>query len=193
MRILSLGRDLADAVLVGAGTAAAERYAGLKRTPRRVQRRTRLGLSEVPRVAVVSGSCSIGPDSPLLTDTVAPPVVVTTGRSDPAARDELRAAGADVVLAGDDELDVRAALAGLDRLGLRRIDCEGGPSLFASLVAADAVDQLCLTVSPVLAGAGAGRIAEGAASDAARGMALASVLHEDGYVMLRYTRERPAS
>ncbi|MER6799386.1 dihydrofolate reductase family protein, partial [Amycolatopsis mediterranei] len=73
--------------------------------------------------------------------------------------------------------------------GLRRVDCEGGPGLFARLVAADLVDQLCLTVAPLLVAGTAGRIAAGAAPAAARRLALASILVEDGFTFLRYRRD----
>lgn len=61
--------------------------------------------------------------------------------------------------------------------------------MFGTLTAADAIDELCLTVSPLLAGAGAGRITAGPAS-AVRTMRLRQVLgDDDGMLMLRYTRD----
>ncbi|OLR94992.1 pyrimidine reductase family protein [Actinokineospora bangkokensis] len=189
-RVFALGRDLADVVLVGWGTARDEGYRGVKRKETRTGRRAARGLAEVPPVAVVTPRCSITPDSPLLTDTLVPSIVITTGAADRSARDAVADAGADVVVAGDDRLDLHRAMAALDERGLRRVCCEGGPRLFGDLVAADLVDQLCLTVAPLLAAGGAGRIATSDPVEVPRRMALASVLSDDGYLMLRYRRER---
>lgn len=188
-RIFELGRDLTDVVLVGAGTARAENYGGVERVSgARADRRARYGLAPVPPIAVVSGSASIEPDSPLLTDTVVPPIVLTAEAAPAERRAKLADAGAEVLVCGDQKVDLRAALAELSARGLRRIDCEGGPSLFGELIAEDLVDQLCLTVAPLLAGAGAGRIASGRLSSAARRMELASILYDDGFSMMRYRR-----
>lgn len=187
-RVFGLGRDLADVILVGAGTARAERYRGVKAHELRLERRRRLGLSELPPIAVVTGRCDLTPDDPLVTDTIVPPLVLTTQRAPRHRKDALTEAGVDVIEAGEETVDPRLALAALDERGLRRVDCEGGPRLFAALVAADLVDQLCLTIAPLLAGAGADRIVTGVPSPLPRSLRLASVLHEDGFLMLRYRR-----
>lgn len=188
-RVFALGRDLADVVLVGWGTARDEGYRGVKRTEVRGRRRAGLGLSRVPPIAVVTGRCSVPPDSPLVTDTLVPPIVITTADAPAGRRADLAAAGADVVLAGQDRIDPRRALAALGERGLRRVCCEGGPVLFGALIAEDLVDQLCLTVAPLLAGGGPDRVAMGAAPPVPLRMRLSSVLVEDGFLMLRYRRE----
>ncbi|MET1073963.1 MAG: dihydrofolate reductase family protein, partial [Umezawaea sp.] len=76
-KVFALGRDLADVVLVGAGTAAAEGYRGIKAGEVRAERRARLGLAPVPPIAVVTARASVPPTSPLLTDTSVPPIVLT--------------------------------------------------------------------------------------------------------------------
>jgi riboflavin biosynthesis pyrimidine reductase len=187
-KIFALGRDLADVVLVGAGTVLVEGYRGIRRTEVRTARRARLGLSAVPPIAVVSGRCSIGPESSVVADTEVPPIVITTESAPESSRADLVAAGADVVVAGEEKVAPELALAALAERGLLRVCCEGGPTLFADLVAARLVDQLCLTVAPLLTGAGAPRIAEGVASAEPLGLALASVLTEDGFLMLRYRK-----
>jgi riboflavin biosynthesis pyrimidine reductase len=96
---------------------------------------------------------------------------------------------ADVIAVGDATVDVRAAVAALRERGLGQLLCEGGPHLFGALTAADLVDELCLTLSPLLAGPGAGRITAGSASSVRR-MALRSVLTADGMLLLRYARTR---
>lgn len=78
-----------------------------------------------------------------------------------------------------------AVLAELRAAGLDRILCEGGPSLAGSLLAAGLVDELCLTVSPTLAGGDASRIIARAPEMAER-MTLVHALEDDGFLFLRY-------
>jgi 5-amino-6-(5-phosphoribosylamino)uracil reductase len=189
-KIFALGRDLADVVLVGAGTATVEGYRGVKRTEVRAERRARLGLADLPPIAVITGRCSIGPQTPLVADTLVPPIVLTTAAAPARCRDELTEAGADVVIAGEERVDLHRALAVLADRGLPRVCCEGGPHLFAELIAADLVDQLCLTLAPLLAGGGAPRISVGVAPPEPQRMTLASALTDDGFLMLRYRRDR---
>ncbi|WP_432705004.1 pyrimidine reductase family protein [Actinokineospora globicatena] len=188
-RILALGRDLADVILVGWGTARAEHYRGVKPTEVRVARRARLGLSEVPPIAVVTARGSVTPDSHLVRDTVAPPLVITTLQAPADRRSALVDAGVDVIVAGETEVDLQVALTELSARGLRRVNCEGGPRLLGSLIAADLVDQMCLTVSPVLAGGSSGRAAVGT-DGVPIALTLASALTDEGFLMLRYRRDR---
>lgn len=187
-QIFALGRDLADVVLVGAGTALVENYRGIKRTELRAERRERLGLSEVPPIAVVTGQCSIDPGSGLVTETLVPLIVLTSEAAPADRRTALADAGADVVVAGDERVDPHRAMDALAERGLFRVCCEGGPTLFGDLIAADLVDQLCLTVAPLLAGAGALRIATGVGRPEPLGLELASILTDDDFLMLRYRR-----
>lgn len=187
-RIFALGRDLADVVLVGAGTVKAEKYRGARRNELRTERRRRLGLSALPPIAVVSGRCTIDPGDPIVADTVVPPIVITTESAPIRRREDLAAAGAELLVVGEHGVDLPAALRALGERGLLRVNCEGGSHLFAALVADDLVDQLCLTFAPLLAGAGANRIVAGRATEAPRRLELASLLHEDGFTMSRYRR-----
>ncbi|MEB3368553.1 pyrimidine reductase family protein [Saccharopolyspora mangrovi] len=186
--VLGLIRSLSDVVLVGLGTALTEGYRGVKRHEVRAELRGRLGLSEVPPIALVTARAALPLDSPLLTDTLVPPIVITCGSAPAERRAALAHAGADVVVAGTDRVDLAAALDALDQRGLRRIGCEGGPQLFGSLVDDDLVDELCLTLSPMLASGDAGRIANGKGAEQLRAMRLESVLHSDSLLFLRYGR-----
>ena len=87
-----------------------------------------------------------------------------------------------------------AYLSGLPALGYRRILTEGGPHLLGEITEAGLLDELCLTVSPLLSASGAGRIIQGAGSlTDARGpgsgrLSLAHVLEDQGYLLCRYLR-----
>ena len=187
-RIFRLGRTLGDVILVGAGTALIERYRGVKPREIDANRRAALGLAPVPPIAVVSRRCTVLPDSPLVTDTIAPTVVFTTETAPAQRKAVLADAGADVVMAGDDDVDLAGVIAELDRRRLRRVACEGGPTLFGSLIAAGLVDELDLSVAPLLAAGDATRIAHGPLPAAPLSMRLASVLHGNDMLMLRYLR-----
>lgn len=187
-RIFQLGRELADVILVGAGTVLTERYRGVKPTELSTEARRRYGLAPIPPIAVVTRRCSIEPTSLLLTDTVVAPLVFTTAAAPSSRREALTEAGADVVVAGDADVDLRTVLTDLDRRGLRRVCCEGGPQLFGSLIADDLVDELCLSLAPLLAAGDAGRIANGPLPPEPIRMRLASVLYADDLLMMRYLR-----
>jgi riboflavin biosynthesis pyrimidine reductase len=177
-RVFGTLRRLADVVLVGAGTVRTENYGGARKPTR--------GRATPPPIAVVTGSADLDPAARLFTDTQVAPIVLTGPAAPPDRLRALQAAGADVAVL--DPLSPAAVLAELGRRGLHRVLCEGGPRLFGDLVAADLVDELCLTVAPVLAAGEAGRIAVGPAGSAPRPLRLAGVLEEDGALLLRYTR-----
>jgi 5-amino-6-(5-phosphoribosylamino)uracil reductase len=177
-RVFGALRELADVVLVGAGTVRSEDYRGARKPTR--------GAATPPPIAVVTGSADLDPGARLFTDTAVAPIVLT-GPDAPADRlAALRAAGADVVVL--DPLSPAAVLDELGRRGLHRVLCEGGPRLFGDLVGADLVDELCLTVAPVLAAGAAGRIAVGPPGPPPRRLRLVGALEEDGALLLRYAR-----
>lgn len=180
-RVFGLLRRLAEVVLVGAGTVRAEDYRGA--------RRPTTGRTAPPPIAVVTGSADLDPAARLFTDTTTAPIVLTTASAPRERRERLSAAGGDVVVL--DRLTPDLVLGELARRGLHRVLCEGGPSLLGDLVAADAVDELCLTLAPLLAGGAAGRIAAGPAGTPARAMMLVDALHADGALLLRYRRRTP--
>lgn len=162
-------RATSDVIVVGAGTATAERY----------------GPAGVP-IAVVSARLSPLPDERLFQPVAgsAKPLVLTCS-SAPADRRGALASVAEVVDCGDEVVDPHLLLGELERRGMRRLLCEGGPRLFASLLAAGAVDELCLTLSPVLAGGSAIRITAGPPLPPQRA-SLVSALEDEGALLLRY-------
>ena len=77
--------------------------------------------------------------------------MITCAASDAELRAET-AKVADMIVAGDEAVDLAAAIGALRDRGLSRVLCEGGPHLFGDLSAAGLVDELCLSLSPMLAG-----------------------------------------
>jgi riboflavin biosynthesis pyrimidine reductase len=186
-RVFAMLRGHTDAVMVGAGTLRHEGY-GPARTPADLQaRRKAAGLSEHPALAIVSAALDLDPSSRVFTEAPVRPIVITRADA-PDDRRQALARIADVITCGESVVDVAAARAELARRGLTQVLCEGGPHLFGSLLAADLVDELCLTVSPVLTGAGAGRIVAGAARGEPLHMRLAHLIESDGTMLTRYTR-----
>ena len=179
-------RMLADVIVVGAGTVRAEGYGGIRLEPADAAWRVAAGLGAQPPVAVVSSRLDLAPSHPLFADAAVRPLVLTHAASPPQRRRDL-AEVADVVVCGEDAVDPRRMVAALADRGLVQMLCEGGPHLFGALIEADCVDELCLTVSPVLEGGPAGRIASGAAG-ATRAMSLLHVLTAGDLLFLRYTR-----
>jgi riboflavin biosynthesis pyrimidine reductase len=173
--LFQLLRALSDVVLVGAGTARVENYGGA----REVDGRT-------PPIAVVSRSLDFDPQARLFTDTKVPPIVLTCAAA-PADRLKQLEDIAEVVVAGDADVDMRAAIDALADRGLRHVECEGGPHLLGWLVAAGILDELCLTLAPVIAGGMAGRIVAGLETQVGDRLQLLQVLEDDGYVFLRYS------
>jgi riboflavin biosynthesis pyrimidine reductase len=149
--LFSVLRSLADVVMVGAGTVRAERYGPVK-LPAEVQRiRQARGQRPLPPIAVVTHSLNLNWESRLFQEGDPRPIVIVPGNTSAAA---LAQAGrtADVLTAGAGAVDLASALAALAERGVRHALCEGGPKLNTSLAAASLVDDLCLTLSPKLAG-----------------------------------------
>lgn len=141
-------RGLADVILVGAGTVRAEGYGPVRLDDDVRARRVAAGRSPTPRLAIVSRSLEL----PERTLAVSPsPIVLTVAASD-AARRAVVAAQAEVVVVGEHDVDLPAALAALRDRGVDVVLCEGGEDLNNALVHADLVDEWCITVAPVLGG-----------------------------------------
>jgi riboflavin biosynthesis pyrimidine reductase len=190
--LLQVLRSLADVILVGAGTARAEAYRPAR--PGAMRQDLRAGRPATPPVAVVTASLDLDPGGPLIAQAPADArTIVLTTASSPAGRRAALARHADVIVAGTDRVSADQAIAALASRGHSRILTEGGPALLAELARAGLLDELCLTISPILAGGRAGRIlADPPAGDlpafAPESLSLAHVLARDGYLFCRYLR-----
>jgi riboflavin biosynthesis pyrimidine reductase len=188
--IFNVLRELADVIVVGAGTVRMEGYSGARPPVAQRMHRQARGQSEVPPLAIVTRSGRLDRDMPVFTRTEVPPLICTCT----AACDETRQllAGAAEVLdcSGDDPADVdeTALLATLRGRGLRRILTEGGPTLLGSFIQRDLLDDLCLTIAPFVVGGLARRIATGP-GQVQTPMRRAHVLTDDaGFLYARYVK-----
>jgi riboflavin biosynthesis pyrimidine reductase len=181
-------RTLADVVLVGAGTVRAEGYGGLRlRSENRAWRRAH-GLPDAPRIAIVSSALELDPAGAVFAEAEERPLVFTHEASDPARRAAL-AEVAELVDCGAERVEPALVRTALAERGMPQILCEGGPHLFGALLDADLVDELCLSLSPLLVSGGAGRIAQGLTQHARR-MRLVHALPAGDLLLLRYARAR---
>jgi len=175
-----------DAVMIGSGTMRAERYGRIVRDPEARARRERIGLPHDPLAVIVSGSMDLPFDAPLFTEG-AGRVLIFTENPDPPPETatSLR------VVRPDGPIGIEWVLRHLrQERGIRAVLCEGGPSLLGQLEAADAVDDLFLTISPELVGGEpSARILEGEL-ESPREKHLEELLEQDGELFARYVPRR---
>jgi riboflavin biosynthesis pyrimidine reductase len=178
-QVFALLRALADVILVGAETARVEGYRPVRPRTEGVRWAwLRAGRAPSPPIAVVTRRLDLELDSPLLAASPAHARTIT----------------ADVIVAGRESVDVRAAVGALAGRGHRQILTEGGPYLLNQIIETGLLDELCLTISPLLAGPGASRIVAGpgplgqVARETGQALTLAHVLAEDGHLLCRYLR-----
>lgn len=185
-------RAVADIIVVGAETARQERYGPVRLTDELVASRVAAGLAPAPPIAIISRSLRLDWDMPLFADAAAadapPPIIVTCGAADPEALARAEAV-ADVVVAGEAEVEPTAAVEALRaRYGARVALCEGGPTLLGQVAAAGLLDELCLTIAPILGGDPL-PVSVTPVGAALTHMRLAHVAEAHGSLYLRYTRD----
>ena len=175
--VFALHRAVADAIVVGAGTARQEGYRAVDLQPWQREVRASLGLAPYPALVVVTTSARVDPAIATPAHGDGGPVVVLTTRGKPDSElDPLRQAGVEVVEEGE-QIDLAAALDRLAGLGRPRLLCEGGPGLHRALLAAGLVDELSLTLAPVVVGGEGMRSTSGAAFGDVLSFELSFALH----------------
>lgn len=183
--LMKVLRAMADVVVVGAGTVRAEGYGGLGLKEADIKWRRSQGLSDHPRIAVVTNRGDLDPEMSVFTKADVRPIVVT---NETAKIDSLRPV-ADIITAGHDSVSVATLNQELAMIGLNQILCEGGPHLFGAYLDADLVDEVCLTLAPTFVGGNAGRISH-SIIEAKRNFELVNLLREDSMLFLRYAFQR---
>lgn len=156
-------RTVADAVLVGGGTARAEDYGPVLHSAAARQWRAMHGRSPQALLVVITRTGRL----PLR--ALAGPLLVVAPEATAVPE------GVDVLRAGGESADLAEAVHQLQERGLTRLLCEGGPSLLRDLLDTGLVDELCLTCAPALVGAGP-RLVEGLARPVA--VELEHLLHD---------------
>jgi riboflavin biosynthesis pyrimidine reductase len=176
-------RASVDAIIVGTGTLRAERYANLLDDDQR-EHRVASGLEPEPIVATVSRRLDLATDIPLLAEPTARVQVYSE------AEGEVPSQGAWVAVHRfpPGGLTMPAILEHLwSERGARAVLCEGGPTLLRELVVADCIDDLLLTIAPMLVAGDAPTPLRGAAIDPPAGLALRDIHRADDHLFLHYT------
>ncbi len=159
-RVFTLLRQTADVIVVGAQTVRAEGYGGELLSSTAQQWRNENWLTPHPPLAIVSGSLNLDPGLEVFKNAPVRPLILTL-ESAPQERMDALSGVAELVVVGGESLDVSKLVSELAARGYQTIHSEGGPTLLGTFAAADLVDELSLTVSPILVGGSAGRIAHG--------------------------------
>jgi riboflavin-specific deaminase-like protein len=149
-RLLEI-RSFGDAVMVGRNTLQIDQMSmGLPDEALRLARVQR-GQSEYPIRVVISGSGDIPDNLPIFNHRFSPIIIYST-RMPPNNQKDLRAK-AELHLRPDDRVNLPEVLDDLyETHRVRTLVCEGGPQLARALAELDAVDELFLTIAPLLAG-----------------------------------------
>ncbi len=173
-------RAVADAVVVGAGTVRAEGYGPVRPRPGGLVWRHAHGLPPVPPLVTVSRSLDLDPADRCFSG---PSLVVTCASADRHRKSRLSAV-TEVVVAGEDDVDLSAAVCALHERGFTRLLCEGGPQLLAALLQRGLVEELCLTLTPLLLGAAPHLLPT--ALTAPQQLELRHLIDGDGVLLARY-------
>ncbi|QTE01659.1 pyrimidine reductase family protein [Streptomyces cyanogenus] len=189
MRIFGTLRALADVVVVGAETVRQEGYRPARVRTEFAGARKAAGQGPVPAIAVVTASLELDFTLPLFTSPLVPTMILTGAAAAPDRIAAAERAGAQVLIAGEGMgVEPARAVQALAGLGHTRLLTEGGPRLLGQLIAAEVLDELCLTLSPTLTAGSAQRIAGGPSVAVPHRFTLASLLEEDGFLFGRYRR-----
>ncbi|NBO46357.1 MAG: hypothetical protein EBU85_05015 [Actinobacteria bacterium] len=187
LALLSMLRACSDAVLVGAATARAYPYRPPQPHQRWVSMRREAGLSDAPRLVIVSRT-GLAADDACFSDSKNPPLFVVPQAC--PMRSEL-STRAEVIIAGENDVDVTTMTKELRSRGILRIVCEGGPTLLSLLSAAGLLDELCLTTAPMWVGGSDVTLGYGAASALTHKFELSRLfLGRDSYLFAQWRAQR---
>jgi len=173
-------RAIADVIVVGAGTVRAEGYRAVDLPDPLVAWRVGMGMAPQPRIAIVSLSLDLD-----LTDSLAASrPIILTGSEAPGERLAELGQIADVMIVGEDGVDVGRGLAALRDMGAGVVTMEGGPSLNGQAMAAGVVDEICVTIAPSVVGGTSRRIVSG--PEFVSSVEPERVMVADDHLLLRY-------
>lgn len=177
-------RSVADVVMNGAATVRAENIGPVKLSDDMRRLRREAGIHEPPTMVVLSRSLSLDPGLRIFSDPERRPVIITDIGADPD-RVEMLQEVADIV-----HLEKLNAAGIVDALGAASVIlCEGGPTVNSQLIEGGVVDEVNLTISPVLALGDSKRVASGPPSNRPTEMRLDRTLVGDKSLFLRFVRD----
>jgi riboflavin biosynthesis pyrimidine reductase len=188
--LFALMRESADVILVGATTVRVENYSGVQFSAAQRQARQRRGQAEVPPIAVLTRSGRLDWDAKLFSRTEVPPLILTSADAVDDTRARLGAVAEIVDASGEspNSVDPSTALKLLAERGLLRVLAEGGPGILGLFAARELLDELCLTVAPVLVGGEAQRIVTGPGRVHTKMRPAHLLTDDEGYLYTRYVR-----
>ena len=186
--VFSAVRACADWIVVAAGTARVERYDLPRPAARSRRARIAAGRAERPRLAVASLSMNLDPGLPMFADRRPgdDPAVILTGSEAPAEAVRRLGERAEVVPLPSRRPGPAEILAELGRRGAEVVLCEGGPSFNGQFADAGAIDELCLSIAPLVAGGPSPRAVHGSLRTAPLRMDLAHLLEAEDTLFARY-------
>ena len=144
-------RAESDAVMVGVGTVVADDPSLTVDREALRERRRKAGRSEQPARVVADSRIRTPPDAAVLDDAAESYLLV----SETAPTDfvqQMEEEGATVITAGENRVDLPAALEQLESHGVDQLMVEGGGEIIYSLFESDLVDRLSVFVGPVVIG-----------------------------------------
>jgi riboflavin-specific deaminase-like protein len=188
--LFALQRALADAIVVGAGTVRGEGYRAVDLAPWQRDLRRQEALAPYPTLVIISDSADLDPLIATPEEGPGGPVMIVTPTGKPREQlQPLRSAGVEVIEVDASSLDLGSVIDQLAGSGLAQLLCEGGPGLHRALLAAGLVDEMAITLAPVVVGGAGARSTSGDALDPTPVFALRFALHaDDGTLFTSYTR-----
>jgi len=177
-------RAVADVVMNGAATVRAENLGPVKLSDEMMRRRREAGMQEPPTMVLLSRSLSLDPGMRIFSDPEQRPTIITGIEADPD-RLEVLDGIADIVQI--EELDGSSIIKALGNPSV--VLCEGGPTINSQLIRDGVVDEVNLTISPVLALGESSRVASGSPLRPPTEMRLDRTLMGDQSLFLRFIRD----
>ena len=176
-------RAVADVVLIGAQTVRSEKLGPIRLDEEMVRHRREAGIEGDPKLVILTRSLGLDPGHRVFSDQARRPMILTGVDADPDRISKLTEV-ADINQT--EQLDGSGIVSALRDASV--VLCEGGPSVNSELIAADVVDEVNLTLSPLLALGESKRVASGDALESPTRMQIDRTLIGDQSLFLRFVR-----